>query len=768
MAAVSASSGAFGGGGAFGGPFGGRAGCGSGGRKGGAGAGASTATAASQLLGKTKDHEALCVQLLTYARQAEEQLKALWTEHQDLRAESQALLRCLGRKGVLAPGELASELRRNGRSASAGEAKARSPSSSGGFFLNGEDPESRRSPSSTRSAGAGGVALDFDEEDEEEDDDFPDPVEVSSSAATTVFAGRAASSRRLQGLAARGRSMDVRESSAQSSRPADGSKQRGASAHAALSPLPIASRAGRGRTRSPTNADGFSASQPRPAREDRPWRQQQREGGASSPDGRGSLMTRQNRELHELFQVAIDGGGGGASGTTPGQEQRQTAAMSAIQRLLKTQGIPSADEWPAQDAPLTMAVKGGRVDLARMLILSRADANETDSKGVSALHLASFDGHAGLCRILILARADLDAKDRHGQTPLFFAPTREVCKLICDKRADVNVVNHKGQSALHLAARAGLFEVLAWLSMRVHKEFLDLRDCRGYTAKAYAMQANEASEMRNSAAQDASTFGGGVQASPSSSAFSDTHLGFGGGAQPGTAGASGRPQVPRIDLRAAGCSAGSGSPQPAAGGRVAAAPRVQAAGRRSPGPRARPSQAAGGSGLTRNGSSLQQLRNGSGVSSCALSNDLEQLREQLQAQLSPPVPQQPSRVLRTQARSGGAHAVAKAAGRVASGATVDGAADSAAGSLNAVGAGAAAAGSHADAAGGGVAPASPDALAEEDEEEAFADAALESAARLATVAVEATALQLEGLRRHSNAESDLAKSDVFDDVDEVW
>ena len=37
----------------------------------------------------------------------------------------------------------------------------------------------------------------------------------------------------------------------------------------------------------------------------------------------------------------------------------------------------------------------------------------------------------------------------------FYEKTREACKLLCDKRADVNVLNNKGQSALHLAGRAG-------------------------------------------------------------------------------------------------------------------------------------------------------------------------------------------------------------------------------------------------------------------------------------------------------------------------
>ena len=70
-----------------------------------------------------------------------------------------------------------------------------------------------------------------------------------------------------------------------------------------------------------------------------------------------------------------------------------------------------------------------------------------------------------------MSRAQVDASDRHGQTPLFFAPTREMCKLLMENRADVNRVNAKGQTALHLAGMA---------------EGLD-RACRKFTLVVYGI-----------------------------------------------------------------------------------------------------------------------------------------------------------------------------------------------------------------------------------------------------------------------------------------
>jgi len=165
-------------------------------------------------------------------------------------------------------------------------------------------------------------------------------------------------------------------------------------------------------------------------------------------------------------------------------EQQRT--LLSIQRVLKNGPVA---QWPGPGSALSVAVRAGRVDLARVLLLAKANANQRDDKGVSPLHLAAFDGNVGLCRVLLVSRADVDSRDRHGQTPLFFSPSREVCKLLVEKRADLTLLNHKGQSALHLAGRAGLQEVLAWLSMRVDKAFLDLKDTRGQTARGYVAQA---------------------------------------------------------------------------------------------------------------------------------------------------------------------------------------------------------------------------------------------------------------------------------------
>merc|ERR1719471_2607285 len=99
----------------------------------------------------------------------------------------------------------------------------------------------------------------------------------------------------------------------------------------------------------------------------------------------------------------------------------QQRAGRHLQSLLKRSPEPP-NAWTGPGSPLSAVVKAGRVDLARLLLRARADVNERDTKGVTALHVATFDGNSDLCKVLLVGRADVNACDRHGQTPLFFVP----------------------------------------------------------------------------------------------------------------------------------------------------------------------------------------------------------------------------------------------------------------------------------------------------------------------------------------------------------
>lgn len=190
-------------------------------------------------------------------------------------------------------------------------------------------------------------------------------------------------------------------------------------------------------------------------------------------------MDLHRQTLNQILEPFLD------QASAPGTDQR---ALQALQRFLKVVPDPLR-RWTGPGSPLVMVSRAGRADVARMLLRANANANDSDAKGVTALHIAVFDGNAELCKVLLNSRADVAAADRHGQTPLFFAPAKEICRLLVERRAEVGALNRKGQSALHLAGRAGFHEVLGWLSARAGKQIVDLRDHHGNTARMYGQQA---------------------------------------------------------------------------------------------------------------------------------------------------------------------------------------------------------------------------------------------------------------------------------------
>lgn len=186
----------------------------------------------------------------------------------------------------------------------------------------------------------------------------------------------------------------------------------------------------------------------------------------------------QENDLYALMLPLLDR----TSGVT--EQQR---ALRLLQRFFRNHTDPP-NCWSGPGTPLHTVVRAGRSDLVRLLLRARANANERDAKGVCPLHLAVFDGSTEVIRLLLAARSDVNTRDCYGQTPLFFAPLTEVCRLLLEKRTDTAVLNRKGQTALHLAGRAGLSEVLVWLSARVGKQLIELKDVTGMTARGYLQQ----------------------------------------------------------------------------------------------------------------------------------------------------------------------------------------------------------------------------------------------------------------------------------------
>eukprot|EP00421_Protoceratium_reticulatum_P005003 CAMPEP_0168363962 /NCGR_PEP_ID=MMETSP0228-20121227/3963_1 /TAXON_ID=133427 /ORGANISM="Protoceratium reticulatum, Strain CCCM 535 (=CCMP 1889)" /LENGTH=711 /DNA_ID=CAMNT_0008376709 /DNA_START=122 /DNA_END=2257 /DNA_ORIENTATION=+ len=391
-----------------------------------------------------KDQDGMFAQLIASSKALEQQLQTLRKEHDTLCTEGRALRRCLDRAGVLSAEELEKEIQTS--------------------------VVARAEASPALAEGLDGLAL------------VPSPCRPATAAApateaTPVLVASAPGRRQADSP---GRSLSpstclALHDEARASPPA--CNRASATAGAATATAGVIAPAspakgGRGRSLNKSaerteSADKRKGGRPRSRSTRMPA--DEAEADAVGPEA----------DLYELISSLLDQGRGVV------EQQR---AMRSVQQLLKRRSEPP-NAWAGPGTPLSAVVRAGRSDIARLLLRARANVNDRDAKGVSALHIATYDGNADLCRVLLVGRADVDACDRHGQTPLFFVPSKEICKLLIERRSDVTVLNRKGQSALHLAGRAGLHEVLSWLSSRVSKSLVELRDVHGATARNYAQQS---------------------------------------------------------------------------------------------------------------------------------------------------------------------------------------------------------------------------------------------------------------------------------------
>jgi len=169
--------------------------------------------------------------------------------------------------------------------------------------------------------------------------------------------------------------------------------------------------------------------------------------------------------------------------------QRRTSSVTLQDVDAVLQRGASPDAWRGPLSPLRYAVQTRHTRLLDLLVRKSANVNLKDPKDVTPLHIATFEGKADCIRILLRARADANATDRHGQTPLFFAPSKQICEMLLTARADANVCNRKQQTPLHMAAHAGIADALFCIADVSDKKIMDVKDHRGHTPLHYAVHS---------------------------------------------------------------------------------------------------------------------------------------------------------------------------------------------------------------------------------------------------------------------------------------
>jgi len=158
-----------------------------------------------------------------------------------------------------------------------------------------------------------------------------------------------------------------------------------------------------------------------------------------------------------------------------------------VERALDEGADPN--QWEGAETPLICAVKANQARLVQLLIRRKVDVNRQDAKGISALHVATFKGRSHLVKLLLDGGANPNLKDCHGQTPIFFAPTRQICEALFARRADVTARNLEGQTPLHHASHAGFADVVAWFVEVMDENALDVEDHNGVTPVHYAQKS---------------------------------------------------------------------------------------------------------------------------------------------------------------------------------------------------------------------------------------------------------------------------------------
>jgi ankyrin repeat protein len=152
----------------------------------------------------------------------------------------------------------------------------------------------------------------------------------------------------------------------------------------------------------------------------------------------------------------------------------------------------------ASAGDLSRALKTGDGAGARALLAERADPNDADLDGTTALHWAVHHGDAALAAALLDAGAAVDARNRYGVPPLHLAAENgdaAMVKLLLTHGADANTALPEGETALMTAARTGdtaTLEALLENGARVNER----ESWKGQTALMWAAHENNAPAIR--------------------------------------------------------------------------------------------------------------------------------------------------------------------------------------------------------------------------------------------------------------------------------
>lgn len=158
--------------------------------------------------------------------------------------------------------------------------------------------------------------------------------------------------------------------------------------------------------------------------------------------------------------------------------------------ILLRAGATYIQEFGTGYTPLHVAAFYGKTEMVEFLLQRNAEINKLDFFGTSALHAAASQGHTQTVACLLKMGADANIKSNNDKNDIVDTPLHRaascltpngVIPLLIQNGADIDVQNHKGQTALHIATACQNKEAI--LDILRHKPKLNVRDNQGRHAR---------------------------------------------------------------------------------------------------------------------------------------------------------------------------------------------------------------------------------------------------------------------------------------------
>ena len=147
-------------------------------------------------------------------------------------------------------------------------------------------------------------------------------------------------------------------------------------------------------------------------------------------------------------------------------EAAMNGDLATVKKLLEQNpALLEARDDDEGVTPLAYAAGFGHMEVLEFLVARGANVNARDPRGLSALHLTVYTGQMQSLRFLLDKGADTRASGPSGMSPLHFAvkESPEIAGLLIQRKADVGARDDYGNTALILAARAGVQDVVRLL-----------------------------------------------------------------------------------------------------------------------------------------------------------------------------------------------------------------------------------------------------------------------------------------------------------------